>query len=86
MGGYATQCTHAEATVYSRDTGDERFRVLRVGSSIVRLVLVPFGPQIGTLPTSDQTVECFCWAPIHFASQSSLLDFSFDTDREVHTS
>jgi hypothetical protein len=81
MGGYATQCTHTKAAVYSRDAGDERFRVLGVGPSILELAFVPFAYPRKTLLTSDQTVECLRWTPIHLASQGSLLNFGFDTDR-----
>jgi len=33
--------------------------------------------------TSDQAIEGLPWTPIHFAGQSSLLDFGFDTDTEA---
>jgi len=38
--GHATQCTHTKAAVYTRDTGDERFRILGVGSSVLNLAPV----------------------------------------------
>lgn len=86
MSRYATQCAHPKAAVYARDAGDERFRVLGVGPSNLKLALVPFTHPIRTILTSDQTMECFSRTPIQFASQGSLLDFGFDTDREIRAS
>lgn len=42
MSGYATQRTHTKAAVDTRHTGDERFRVLGVGSLVLNLAPTPF--------------------------------------------